>query len=135
MIELTFSKPKSLNALIDEARGSLAVAAGSKEKATKKAALECREQSQAKLIIPVYLVAEVTYSTETSDIDNLDACLKPILDGLVKCQFLKDDNIKSIYPFKYSFYTKTKRSNQYVTLRFFFDKPSFLEFIQANLLS
>lgn len=135
MIELTFSKPKSLNALIDEARGNLAVAARSKEKATKKAALECREQSQAKLIIPVYLIAEVTYSTETSDIDNLDACLKPILDGLVRCEFLKDDNIKSISPFKYSFYTKTKRNNQYVTLRFFFDKTNLLEFIQTNLLS
>lgn len=128
-----FPKPPSLNELIDKARGNLYAANNDKQKWTKKAKQCCEEQGVIPFSPKVWLSVEITYSTSTSDFDNLVACLKPLLDGMVKAGVLQDDSLKYIESSVYFKFTKTKRNNQYVNISIHMSKHSFNETIKRSL--
>lgn len=128
-----FPKPPSLNKLINTARSNRYAANTEKQKWTKKAKQCCEEQGVVPFSTKVWLSVEITYSTTASDFDNLIACLKPILDGMVKAGVLEDDSLKYIESSVYFKFTKTKRNNQYVNITVHLSKHSFNEAIKRSL--
>jgi Holliday junction resolvase RusA-like endonuclease len=45
-----------------------------------------------------YIAAEISYSRSSSDLDNLAACFKSVLDGLVTAEIIKDDDLTVLKP-------------------------------------
>ena len=134
MIELTFRKPVGLNKLIDISRSNKFAAALAKKKATNLAALEAKQQTVAQIICKVYMTYEISYSTETTDMDNLNSCLKPILEGVVKAGIIQDDSIKYIEPLSFIRYTKAARASQFVKVRIFTNQEEFHFYVKSQIL-
>ncbi|MGL5079667.1 MAG: hypothetical protein ACRDBG_28045 [Waterburya sp.] len=133
MIELTFSKPLGLNKLIDISRSNKFAAAASKKKATNLAAAEAKQQTDVSIICKVYMTYEISYSTETTDMDNLNSCLKPILDGMVKARVIQDDSLKYTQPFAFMTYTKAPRASQFVKVRIFTNQEEFRHYVSSQI--
>lgn len=134
MIELTFTKPIGLNKLIDISRSNKFAAALAKKKATNLAAIEARQQTEAQIICKVHMTYEISYSTETTDMDNLNSCLKPILDGIVKAGIIQDDSLKYIKPLSFIQYTKAPRASQFVKVRIFTQPLEFRHYVSSQIL-
>lgn len=133
MIELKFTKPVGLNKLINISRSNKFAAAAAKKKATNLAAVEARQQTKCAITCKVYMTYEISYSTETTDMDNLNSCLKPILDGIVKAGILQDDSLKYMEPMSFIQYTKAPRVSQYVTVRIFTQPVEFKNYVSSQL--
>lgn len=134
MIELTFTKPVGLNKLIDISRSNKFAAALAKKKATNLAAAEAKQQTSVSIICKVFMIYEISYSTETTDTDNLNSCLKPILDGIVKAGIIQDDSLKYIEPLSFIQYTKAPRANQFVKVRIFTNQEEFQQYVKSQIL-
>lgn len=134
MIELKFTKPVGLNKLINISRSNKFAAAIAKKKATNLAAVEARQQTKVAIIAKVYMTYEISYSTEITDMDNLNSCLKPILDGLVEAGVLQDDSIKYIEPMSFIRYTKAPRASQFVIVRIFTEPLEFRRYVSSQIL-
>lgn len=134
MIELTFTKPIGLNKLIDISRSNKFVAAAAKKKATNLAAAEAKQQTEVSIICKVYMTYEISYSTETTDMDNLNSCLKPILDGIVKAGIIQDDSLKHTHPFAFITYTKAPRASQFVKVLIFINQEEFHHYVSSQIL-
>lgn len=134
MIELTFSKPVGLNKLIDISRSNKFAAATAKKKATNLAAVEARQQTNVSIVGKVVLAYDISYSTETTDTDNLNSCLKPILDGMVKARIIQDDSLKYTHPFAFMTYTKAPRASQFVKVRIFTNQEEFQQYVMSQIL-
>ncbi len=134
MIELTFTKPIGLNKLIDISRSNKFAAALAKKKATNLAAIEARQQTKASILCQVYIAYEISFSTLTTDMDNLNSCLKPILDGIVKAGIIQDDSLKHTYPFAFMTYTKACRASQFVKVRIFINQEEFQQYVKSQIL-
>ena len=116
MLSYTFERPPLLNQLINTARTNRYSAATSKKSWTRKCEKAVLEQGLVCFDEKVFILPTITYSTVTTDFDGLDACLKPILDGMVKAGVLQDDNFKFIHAISFKRYIKSRRDNQYVRL-------------------
>ncbi|MGL5078647.1 MAG: hypothetical protein ACRDBG_22845 [Waterburya sp.] len=134
MIELTFSKPIGLNKLINVSRSNKFAAAAAKKKATNLAAAEAKQQTDVSIICRVYMAYEISYSTETTDMDNLNSCLKPILDGIVNVGIIRDDSLKYIEPLSFIQYTKAPRASQFVKVRIFINQEEFQQYVSSQIL-
>lgn len=134
MIELKFTKPIGLNKLINISRANKFAAATAKKSATNLAALEARQQTKASIICKVYMTYEISYSTKTTDMDNLNSCLKPILDGMVKAGIIQDDSLKYMEPVSFIQYTKAPRASQFVTVRLFTQLSEFQSYVSSQIL-
>ncbi|MGL5076356.1 MAG: hypothetical protein ACRDBG_11075 [Waterburya sp.] len=77
---------------------------------------------------------EISYSTETTDTDNLNSCLKPILDGMVKAGIIQDDSLKYTHPFTFIQYTKAPRASQFVKVRIITNQEEFRHYVSSQIL-
>ena len=96
---LVLPQPPTLNVMISKARANKYTAAKDKELWTLKLA----KLAKASLTpypagSKIWIIPEFQYSTTASDPDNMVACLKYILDGLVLAGILPNDSIKVIRP-------------------------------------
>ena len=132
-ITYKFPKPPNLNKQLNTARTNKFAAASSKKAWTNKCMKACEAQGIIEFLQPVFIMPTVTYSTATSDVDNMVTCLKPILDGMVKAGVLEDDNVKFVLPRMYCRFIKTKRNDQYVQIDIFVSKEEYLDSITKDL--
>jgi Holliday junction resolvase RusA-like endonuclease len=94
---ITFPKPPTTNETINAARSNKFVAAKSKKHHTEVARITTERYMLSRGItepvIKPYIIADISYQTSASDIDNLAGCLKYIMDGLVKAGLMVNDNL------------------------------------------
>ena len=94
---IEYKQPPSLNKLINTARTNRFVAAKEKKDWTSYIAKHSVVNLQKTYNNP-YIAAEISYSRSSSDLDNLAACFKSVLDGLVNAEIIKNDNLTVIKP-------------------------------------
>ena len=136
MISYTLTKPTSLNQLLNIARGNKFKANALKQSETKKATKEIQEQHCVpipSIVGKIFIAFDISYSTLTTDADNLAACVKPIMDGFVKAGIVPDDSLKHIQPTLYYSFTKMKRKEQRVLMNIFFNKENYQEYVMGQL--
>ena len=122
MQQLIINQPPTLNELINLCRSNKYAAATSKKKWTNIAA-----RAALKQMIPfdhdrqIRIIATLSYVTSASDGDNLNSCVKYILDGVAKAEIIKQDNLSTIVEPQIFFYNKIKRGEQKTAKVLFFD--------------
>ena len=97
METIDYKQPPSLNKLINTARTNRFVAAKEKKEWTNYVAKHSIMLLQKTYNNP-YIAAEISYSRSSSDLDNLAACFKSVLDGLVVAEVISDDDLSIIKP-------------------------------------
>lgn len=94
---LTFPKPPSTNQLINKARANRFAAANEKKKLTEHAkVIGIRYLESNNILEPLvkpFVGASISYQSTASDLDNLNGCLKTILDGLVLSGLMSGDSL------------------------------------------
>lgn len=94
---IEYLQPPSLNKLINTARTNRFIAAKDKKDWTTYIAKHSIINLTNTYKNP-YVAAEISYSRASSDLDNLAACFKSVLDGLVKAEIITNDNLSTIQP-------------------------------------
>ncbi|MFS6568001.1 hypothetical protein, partial [Staphylococcus aureus] len=97
METIEYRQPPSLNKLINTARTNRFVAAKEKKEWTAYIAKHSIANLQKTYNNP-YIAAEISYSRSSSDLDNLAACFKSVLDGLVLAEVITDDDLTVLKP-------------------------------------
>lgn len=92
-----FKQPPTLNELVNTARLNKFKAASEKKRWTNYARDVAIKDIQNTYTSP-FIAAEISYKRSSSDLDNLAACFKPILDGLVIAEVLSNDCLSVIKP-------------------------------------
>jgi hypothetical protein len=136
MITYQLSKPTAMNKLIDIARHNKFAAAEVKKAETEQARLEILNQYGTPIpegVARIYIAFEISYSRLTADPDNLNSCVKPILDGLVKSKVLKNDSLSYVAPTMFFSYFRAFPTNQSVIMNIFFSKQSYLSYVHNKL--
>lgn len=105
--------PPSLNQML---RGTAMQRSRGKKQWTALAAADFKRQGCPVFSGPIWAQCEFHIQNMARDADNLDACRKPILDGLVKAKFIKDDNLR-ILRHERSEFVQSDRDYVVVTLR------------------
>jgi hypothetical protein len=100
MESITYKQPPTMNKLLNTARTNRYVAAADKKRWTDYFAKESLVSIQDSYKRP-FIAAEISYFKSNSDLDNLGACFKSVLDGLVKAKLIPDDNLSVIKPFMF----------------------------------
>ena len=104
-ITFTVDLPPTLNEIISANRTikrgknkQVFVGAKQKENHTNKVARAAKKALRACPLHPVYLFVYYRVSSRSRDVDNIQACKKFILDGLVKAGILPKDSFAYIAP-------------------------------------
>jgi Holliday junction resolvase RusA-like endonuclease len=90
------TRPPTRNQSERFARGNMYKAANVKKEWTYRIAQELLAQGVASFDTKVSMMFIFDYAYESEDCDNIAGCLKYILDGMVKANIIKDDNMKHI---------------------------------------
>lgn len=130
MQTLRLLQPPTLNEMINKARSNKYVAAKDKKVWTlraKKAALEQLTPFADDAVI--WIVADFNYLTTASDSDNMVACIKYILDGIVTAGIMPTDSMKHTGNLAIATFTKIPRKEKkYATINLFDSKTEFQTF-------
>ena len=134
MLILRYSKPTTMNVMINKARHNKFTSAGCKKRETERARKETLQQTKIQLPnCKLFLAWDISYARSNSDPDNQNGCIKPILDGMQAAKLLTNDDFKVIQPTMFFYYTKMPSKQQRVVCTIFMDSDSYIAHIVNNL--
>ncbi len=131
-ITLIFDRPPTTNEILNTARTHRMVAAIDKQRLTLRIAQAAKLQYPCKIEFKPYLLEEIGYRTNSSDIDNLTGCLKYVMDGVVKAGILDNDNLAHTRNSLYVHARKTSKNDTLlVQLKLFESAKDYIEQVSS----
>ena len=123
MQKLIIPQPPTLNELINISRSNKYAAAASKKRWTTIAAKAALKQMKPlSKVNDIRVIATLDYKTRASDGDNLNTCIKYILDGVAKADIISNDNLTRVVSPQIFLYRKIGNSERKQAEVLFFDQ-------------